>query len=649
MEQILVCLSGAPSNAKVIKAAAKMAEAYGGKLTALYVEPPDFAEYGQEVKTRLEANFRLAHRFGAKVTRLYGEDAATQIAEYARVSGSTKIVLGKSPTHPSLFRKRTLIDRLNELAPDIDIFIIPDKTTPSEKARRLSFSQEQFSLADVLKTLGLLTAATLGGLLFTEMGFSSANVITLYILAVLCIAMSTAGHFYSLSAAIISAFVFNFLFTVPLCSLSADPSEMATFVIMFIAAIFISSLTTQIKRQARLKAQHSYRTEILLETSQRIQKAESEEQILSFAATQLGKLSGKSIMIFPAKDGVLGQPMMFPNADGEGFESYLAPDELTAAQEALRSGHGTGCGTGRCSEAKGLYMAIRSSDTVSAVVCFAMNGQPERESYSKSLTVAILDECGIMLENERYKLAKREMEEKARAQELRANLLRSISHDLRTPLTGISGSASLLMVSDMSEEKRMELLRSIRDDSEWLIRLVENLLSITRIEGKDKLTGLEPELVVEVIDDALTHIDRNSAKHTIKTSIDDDYLMAYMDARLIEQVIINLVNNAVKYTPEGSEIRVCAKRGEGCVLISVADNGPGIADESKSRIFDIFYTEAKTGDSRRGLGLGLALCKSIITAHGGSISVGDAQPHGAVFTFSLPEVISDEQSADIGR
>ena len=649
MEQILVCLSGAPSNAKVIKAAAKMAEAYGGKLTALYVEPPDFAEYGQEVKTRLEANFRLAHRFGAKVTRLYGEDAATQIAEYARVSGSTKIVLGKSPTHTSLFRKKTLIDRLNELAPDIDIFIIPDKTTPSEKARRLSFSEEQFSLADVLKTLGLLTAATLGGQLFTEMGFSSANVITLYILAVLCIAMSTAGHFYSLSAAIISAFVFNFLFTVPLCSLSADPSEMATFVIMFIAAIFISSLTTQIKRQARLKAQHSYRTEILLETSQRIQKAESEEQILSFAATQLGKLSGKSIMIFPAKDGVLGQPMMFPNADGEGFESYLAPDELTAAQEALRSGHGTGCGTGRCSEAKGLYMAIRSSDTVSAVVCFAVNGQPERESYSKSLTVAILDECGIMLENERYKLAKREMEEKARAQELRANLLRSISHDLRTPLTGISGSASLLMVSDMSEEKRMELLRSIRDDSEWLIRLVENLLSITRIEGKDKLTGLEPELVVEVIDDALTHIDRNSAKHTIKTSIDDDYLMAYMDARLIEQVIINLVNNAVKYTPEGSEIRVCAERGEGCVLISVADNGPGIADESKSRIFDIFYTEAKTGDSRRGLGLGLALCKSIITAHGGSISVGDAQPHGAVFTFSLPEVISDEQSADIGR
>lgn len=649
MEEILVCLSGAPSNVRVIKAAAKMAEAYGGNLTALYVEPPDFHEHEPEAKARLEENFRLAHRLGAKVTRLYGEDAATQIAEYARVSGSTKIVLGKSPTHTSVFRKKTLIDRLNELAPDIDIFIIPDKATPSERARSLSFSDEKFSVADVLKTLGLLTAATLGGLLFTKLGFSTANVIILYILAVLGIAVTTAGRSYSLASAVLSVFVFNFLFTVPLHSFSAEPSEIATFVVMFIAAIFISSLTTQIKRQARLKAQHSYRTEILLETSQRMQKAESEEQILSLAATQLSKLSGRGIMIFPVTDGALGEPMRFPASDGEDFALYLAPSELAAAQEALATGHGTGCGTQRCTDAKGLYMAIRSADEVLAVVCFAMNGQPERESYSKSLTVAILDECGIMLENERYKLAKREMEEKARVQELRANLLRSISHDLRTPLTGISGSASLLLTSKMSEDKRTELLKAIRDDSEWLITLVENLLCITRIEGRDKLTELEPELVGEVIADAMTHIDRSSAKHKVTVSIADDYLMAYMDARLIEQVLINLVNNAVKYTPAGSTICVSAESAGGSVLVSVSDNGPGVSDESKGRIFDMFYTEAKTGDSRRGLGLGLALCKSIVTAHGGTISVKDAEPHGAVFTFSLPEVKSDEQGSDIGR
>lgn len=649
MEEILVCLSGAPSNVRVIKAAAKMAEAYGGNLTALYVEPPDFHEHDPGAKSRLEENFRLAHRLGAKVTRLYGEDAATQIAEYARVSGSTKIVIGKSPTHTSVFRKKTLIDRLNELAPDIDIFIIPDKATPSEKAHRLSFSDEKFSVADVLKTLGLLTAATLGGLVFTKLGFSTANVIILYTLAVLGIAVTTTGRSYSLASAVLSVFVFNFLFTVPEYSLSAEPNEIATFVVMFIAAIIISSLTTQVKRQARLKAQHSYRTEILLETSQRMQKAESEEQILSLAATQLGKLSGRGVMIFPVKGGTLGEPMLFPSVEGEDFAPYLAQSELAAAMQALATGHGTGCGTQSFPNAKGLYMAIRSAEGVLAVVCFAVNGKPERESYSKSLTVAILDECGIMLENERYKLAKREMEEKARAQELRANLLRSISHDLRTPLTGISGSASLLLTGKMSEDKRTELLKAIRDDSEWLITLVENLLCITRIEGRDKLTELEPELVGEVIADAMTHIDRSSAQHKVTTVIADDYLMAYMDARLIEQVLINLVNNAVKYTPAGSTICVSAESSGGSVLVSVSDNGPGIADESKGKIFDMFYTEAKTGDSRRGLGLGLALCKSIVTAHGGEISVSDAEPHGAVFTFSLPEVKTDEQGTDTGR
>ena len=649
MEEILVCLSGAPSNVRVIKAAAKMAEAYGGNLTALYVEPPDLQEHEPEARARLEANFRLAHRLGAKVTRLYGEDAATQIAEYARVSGSTKIVIGKSPTHTSVFRKKTLIDRLNELAPDIDIFIIPDKATPSERAHRLSFSDERFSVADVLKTLGLLTAATLGGLVFTKLGFSTANVIILYTLAVLGIAVTTTGRSYSLASAVLSVFVFNFLFTVPLHSFSAEPSEIATFVVMFIAAIIISSLTTQIKRQARLKAQHSYRTEILLETSQRMQKAESEEQILSLAATQLGKLSGRGVMIFPVKDGTLGEPMLFPSVEGDDFSPYLESSELAAAREALATGHGTGCGTQSFPNAKGLYMAIRSTEGVLAVVCFSVNGQPERESYSRSLTVAILDECGIMLENERYKLAKREMEEKARAQELRANLLRSISHDLRTPLTGISGSASLLLTGKMSEDQRTELLKAIRDDSEWLITLVENLLCITRIEGRDKLTELEPELVGEVIADALTHIDRSSAQHKVTTVIADDYLMANMDARLIEQVLINLVNNAVKYTPAGSTICVSAESSGGSVLVSVSDNGPGIADASKGKIFDMFYTEAKTGDSRRGLGLGLALCKSIVTAHGGEISVSDAKPHGAVFTFSLPEVKTDEQGTDTGR
>ena len=186
---------------------------------------------------------------------------------------------------------------------------------------------------------------------------------------------------------------------------------------------------------------------------------------------------------------------------------------------------------------------------------------------------------------------------------------------------------------------------SVYDDSRWLIDLVENLLSITRIEGSEKLTDIQPELIDDVFREAVSHADRMLKNHRFEISLDDELLLAYMDARLIVQVIINLINNAVKYTPEGSHITLSAYSEGDKVAISVSDDGSGIADEAKEKIFDMFYTANKgSGDARRGLGLGLALCKSIVQAHGGSITVEDNVPHGAVFKFTLPkaEVQQDE-------
>ena len=224
-------------------------------------------------------------------------------------------------------------------------------------------------------------------------------------------------------------------------------------------------------------------------------------------------------------------------------------------------------------------------------------------------------------------------------------MLRSISHDLRTPLTSISGTAALLLENELPEDKRRQMYISVYDDARWLIDLVENLLSITRIEGSGKLTDIQPELIDDVFREAVSHADRLLKEHEFQIKIDDDLLMAYMDARLIVQVIINLVNNAVKYTPSGSHIVLSGCSEGDVVAISVADDGAGIADEAKSKIFDMFYTAGNgSGDARRGLGLGLALCKSIVQAHGGSITVEDNIPHGAVFKFTLPkaEVQQDE-------
>ena len=221
---------------------------------------------------------------------------------------------------------------------------------------------------------------------------------------------------------------------------------------------------------------------------------------------------------------------------------------------------------------------------------------------------------------------------------MRANLLRAISHDLRTTLTSISGNANILMESadQLEPEKKQSLFTAIYDDAMWLIDLVENLLSITRIEDNRINMNMEPEMISDIFTEAMAHLDRNASKHHIKAKLDDDMLMADMDARLMVQVVINIVNNAIKYTPEGSNITLSARKSNQMVIVEIADDGPGIPDASKDKLFDMFYTVGKErGDGRRGLGLGLSLCKSIINAHGGKIEAANNYPRGTVFRFTL--------------
>ncbi|MEG2597089.1 MAG: ATP-binding protein, partial [Oscillospiraceae bacterium] len=255
------------------------------------------------------------------------------------------------------------------------------------------------------------------------------------------------------------------------------------------------------------------------------------------------------------------------------------------------------------------------------------------------IMLSILGECALALENEQAIRDREQTAIIAKNEQLRANLLRSISHDLRTPLTSISGNAGILLSSaeTIGEGRKKEIYTDIYDDSLWLINLVENLLSVTRIEDGSMNLHLTAELMDEVIDEALQHINRNSTKHHIQVNSSHDLIMAKMDARLIVQVIINIVDNAIKYTPAGSQITLSTFQRGGKVFTQIADTGSGLSDEAKAHIFEMFYTANTTvADSRRGMGLGLALCKSIIMAHGGEISVSDNKPHGTIFRFILP-------------
>ena len=654
-EHILVCLSGAPSNANVIRTAARMAEAFRSSFTALFVETSDFKDMSDDNRSRLRANLRLAEELGARIATVYGDDTPLQIAEYARASGVTKIVLGRSNNKRFFWeRSKNLVDRLNALAPDLDIHIIPD-TYPAYRAPRKSWNlSERFTVKDALRTLVILAVCTMVGLAFAYLDFSEANIIMIYQLGVLVVAMVTSGRLYSLAASILSILIFNFFFTVPLFTLHFnDKSYLATFLVMFLVAFLSSSLTTRIKRQARLASRQAYRTQVLLEASQTLQKAEGQEAILEAMAVQLRKLLERTALYYPVlPDGTLGQPRFFPVEPTVDTGAYLGPDETAVASWVQKNNKHAGATTNTLPNAKCLYLAVRGEGSALAVAGIAIEEGREPDAFEKNLMLAIVDECGLVLEKELLGQEKHRVEEQAQQEALRANLLRAISHDLRTPLTAISGNAGILMenASVLDAAKRRQLYTSIYDDSMWLANLVENLLSVSRIENGTIRLKMEPELLEEVFQEALTHLDRKAKEHTITVELPDDMLMAKMDARLIVQVVINIVNNAIKYTPPASHVQVSArKRGES-VEVRIADDGPGISDEAKAKLFDMFYTANNArGDGRRGLGLGLSLCRSIVQAHGGSITVEDNYPKGAIFSFTLPlaEVNTDEQTSNL--
>mgnify|MGYP003012841229 CR=1 FL=1 len=654
-EHILVCLSGAPSNANVIRTAARMAEAFRSSFTALFVETSDFKDMSDDNRSRLRANLRLAEELGARIATVYGDDTPLQIAEYARASGVTKIVLGRSNNKRFFWeRSKNLVDRLNALAPDLDIHIIPD-TYPAYRAPRKSWNlSERFTVKDALRTLVILAVCTMVGLAFAYLDFSEANIIMIYQLGVLVVAMVTSGRLYSLAASILSILIFNFFFPVPLFTFHFnDKSYLATFLVMFLVAFLSSSLTTRIKRQARLASRQAYRTQVLLEASQTLQKAEGQEAILEAMAVQLRKLLERTALYYPVlPDGTLGQPRFFPVEPTVDAGAYLGPDETAVASWVQKNNKHAGATTNTLPNAKCLYLAVRGEGSALAVAGIAIEEGREPDAFEKNLMLAIVDECGLVLEKELLGQEKHRVEEQAQQEALRANLLRAISHDLRTPLTAISGNAGILMenASVLDAAKRRQLYTSIYDDSMWLANLVENLLSVSRIENGTIRLKIEPELLEEVFQEALTHLDRKAKEHTITVELPDDMLMAKMDARLIVQVVINIVNNAIKYTPPGSHVQVSArKRGES-VEVRIADDGPGISDEAKAKLFDMFYTANNArGDGRRGLGLGLSLCRSIVQAHGGSITVEDNYPKGAIFSFTLPlaEVNTDEQTSNL--
>lgn len=639
-EHILVCISPSPTNAKIIRSASRMATIYHATFTALFVETPEFTSITDENMTRLRSNMHLAQQLGAKVETVYGDDVAYQIGEFARQAGVSKIVIGRSSAKKGVFKRKSLNDRLLDYAPNLDVYVIPDQTDVDyhEKGRQ-KVSEKTPVVKETFISILILVAATAIGFLFYNFGLGDANIITVYILGVLMTAVLTSKRVYSLVSSILSVVIFNFCFIDPRFTMSVyDTSYIATFIIMFIAAFISSSLAVQLKQHAKQSSAVAYRTRILVDTSDMLLKAKTKEAITEILANQLLKLLHRDVIFYLPENGNLSKPMLYSHDDSEEVpEKYYSRNEQAVAAWVLKNNKRAGATTDTLSSSKCLYLAIRVENVVYGVVGIALD-EDSLGSFEYNILISILGEGALAYENDQAYRDSEKAAVVAKNEQLRANLLRSISHDLRTPLTSISGNANILMTSskDLSEEKKLQLYNNIYDDSQWLTNLVENVLSVTRIEDGKMNLKMADELLNDIIEEALKHVSRDVSKHDLHVYLSDDLLLVKVDSHLIMQVIINMVDNSIKHTQEGSTIIVRSYKHGKHAVVTVADNGPGIPDVDKPHIFDMFYTVDKTPDSSRSLGIGLALCKSIIEAHNGTITVKDNHPVGTLFTVTLP-------------
>ena len=644
--RVLVCLSPSTSNARVIRAAARIAEAFEGTLSALFVETPTYSLISDDDKKRLRSNMNLAEKLGARLDTVIGDDVAYQIAEYARLSGITCVVIGQTNTVGGLLRKkRPLTDRLVAYAPDLDYLIIPDHGTRVYVARKAPEASRRRILLDCGISLAALGVCTLIGFLFSHLGFTDANIIMVYLLGLLAVSIGTAHRAFSLIWAVVSVLLFDLLFTTPRFTFYAyGTGYPVTFLVMFAAAFLISTLAIRLKQNASQSAKSARRMSVVLETDRQLSGTKTREEILSVLSDQLTQLLKRSLVIYPADGDRLGDPVFYPAA-GDTVP-YRTEQERQAVEWAFSRRKRAGATTDKYPQSDYLYYSMRVQENVYGVVGVAVHGAP-LDAAEQSMLASVVGECSLALENARNAKEKEESLVLAENERLRANLLRAVSHDLRTPLTSIMGSADNLLSSgdSLDAQTRGQLYADIYDDAQWLNGMVENLLSASRMEDGSPNLNMTTELMDDMIAEAVRHMGRRLDGYNVVLNGADELLFVRADARLIVQVMLNLLDNAVKYAPPGSAIRIDTLGAEDRVLVRVADEGPGIPDEQKARVFDLFYTGGNpTGDSRRGLGLGLALCQSIMKAHRGAIAVRDNTPRGSVFELIFPrdEVNIDE-------
>ena len=627
--RVLVCISSSPSNQRVIRSAAKFAQGSSRCLTALYVDSSDSHVRPEGVRK----NLALAGSFGATIEIITRRDVLGAIMDFVREQGITDLFIGYSGPSRSMYLHHLPVYRLVHHLPEVDIHIIPDAQAGFRPSALETNTRKKSAGKDILTLVAVMAVATGISFLFYGSPYSNGNIITVYILAVLITAAWTAQRIYGIAAAVLYILLFNYLFIDPRFSfLVYDPEYMVTYLVSIIAAVITGNISSKMKQSSLQARMNAYQAQVLLNASELLQKAENMEEIGQITCDQLGELLARRIVFFEKKGS-----FFLPYGEEAPGEPSFKDDETTRAFE-WTSTHNqrAGWGTRHFPESEYQFLSVRTGNGVYGIT--GVSGEKGAlDSFEENILLSLIGECALSMEAEKNRQEREAAVIVMENERFRSKLLRSVSHDLRTPLTSISGNAANLMNhgAEFSEEERTRICSDIYEDSIWLIDLVENLLSITKLEEHVEIhpTG---EVVSDVLATAVSRAMRHSHQHIILLEADDECLVAWMDVQLILQVLSNLIGNAIKHTPEGTQILVSDRREEDNVIITVSDDGPGISEEDMPHIFELFYTGKRGGaDSSRSLGLGLNLCKSIIEAHGRHLSVRKNEPRGVSFCFAL--------------
>jgi two-component system, OmpR family, sensor histidine kinase KdpD len=632
-DQLLVAVSPSPHSARLVRAARRMAASLHARWFAVYVEPRSPRALPKTMAERLGQNLGLAEQLGAQVITLTGDDPTAELLRFARARNITKLIIGKPVSGRLWERLRpSVVDRIVRQSGDIDVYVTAgDPDIADDELAERGPSQPLHVPSYVAAAVAPAIASVVSLLLFGR--DQLPDVVMMYLLGIMLVS-SRLAFGASVFAAFLSVAAFNFFFVPPYLTFAvADLKHATTFIVMFVVAVVISGLTQRIRNQARSAQERELRTAALYALSRELAAAQGLEKVVLAAARQLESAFNCGVSVsLPDPNAVLSRIYASPTV-GASSER-----EVSICQWVWANQREAGLGTTTLPGGAALYLPLVGSTGIVGVLGLTPAAPESLKQHARRRQLdAFASQMALAMERAKLAQEAASARSEMEAEQLRNSLLSSVSHDLRTPLAVITGATSTLLQGEraIDDATRQDLLSTVLEEAERLNRLIRNLLDMTRLESGVVKVHKEWLSLEELVGSALNHLDARLGAREVHVELPKDLPLVPGDAVLLEQVLINLLENAVKYSREAIEIRAEALPSE--VLVEVNDRGAGIPVGEEERIFDKFHRSARTG-AWEGVGLGLTICRAIATAHGGKVWASNRAGGGASFRFTLPLV-----------